>query len=128
MSVRTSGMKKKILVIDDDELLLDALDCFLKHEHFCTRTVAKAEQVETAIEDFIPDLIVMDIRLDTADGRIICDKLKSEVTTSHIPVILLTGLSYSEIALMDCQADAIIGKPYDHKSLLHTINQCLQAI
>jgi DNA-binding response OmpR family regulator len=120
-------MKKKILMVDDDELLLDALDCFLRHEHFCTYTVAKAEQVETAIEDFIPDLIVMDIRLDNADGRIICDKLKSEAATSHIPIVLLTGLSYDEIALMDCLADAIIGKPYDHRSLLHTINQCLEA-
>jgi len=121
-------MEKKILVIDDDELLLEALDCFLRHENFCTHTVAKAEEVDTAIEDFTPDLIVMDIRLDTADGRIICDKLKSGVTTSHIPIVLLTGLSYDEIALLDCQADAIIGKPYDHKSLLRTINQCFQAI
>jgi len=119
-------MAKKILLVEDDILLLAALDNFLIHELFFTRTVAKAQEVESAVEEFKPDLILMDIRLDTADGRTICDKLKSDVGTSHIPIILLTGLSYDEIAHIDCQADAIIGKPYDNGSLLYTINQCLK--
>jgi len=119
-------MAEKILVIDDDELMLEALEFFLIQEHFQIRTVAKAERVELAIADFKPDLIVMDIHLDTADGRIICDGLKSNSGTSHIPVILLTGLAYDEIARIDCQADAIIGKPYDNGSLLHTIHQFLK--
>jgi len=120
-------MKKKILVVEDDTLLLSALDNFLIHEDFLTRMVAKAQEVESEVEEFKPDLILMDIFLDTADGRIICDKLKSNPSTLYIPIILLTGLSYEEIALFDCQADAIVGKPYDNRSLLHTINQCLVA-
>lgn len=119
-------MGTKILVVDDDELLLGALDCFLRHAHFLTRTVAKAELIETEVADFRPDLILMDIRLDTADGRIICDNLKSQAGTSHIPIILLTGLSYNEIAFLDCQADAVIGKPYNIDSLLRIIDQCLK--
>ena len=121
-----SDMGTKILVVDDDELLLGALDRFLRQAHFHTRTVAKAELVETEVAGFRPDLILMDIHLDTADGRIICDNLKSQAGTSHIPIILLTGLSYDEIALLDSQADAVIGKPYSNDSLLHVINQCLK--
>ena len=98
----------------------------MSDEHFHTRTVAKAELVEPEVADFSPDLILMDIRLDTADGRIICDKMKSQAGTSHIPIILLTGLSYDEIAILDCQADAVIGKPYSNASLLHIIHQCLE--
>ena len=119
-------MGTKILVVDDDGLLLRALDGFLRHAHFLTRTVAKAELVETEVADFRPDLILMDIRLDTADGRIICDNLKSRAGTSHIPIILLTGLSYDEIAFLDSRADAVIGKPYSNDSLLNVINQCLK--
>jgi len=121
-------MEKKILVVEDDKFLLSALDNFLRHEHFLTRAVAKAQEVASAVEEFNPDLIVMDIRLDTADGRTICDKLKSEVETSHIPIVLMTGLNYDEIALIDCQADAVIGKPYDNSSLLQVINQCLKIV
>jgi DNA-binding response OmpR family regulator len=120
------AMGKKILVVEDDNLLLEALDNLLMHEHFLTRTVVRAEEVESEVLDFLPDLIIMDIRLDSGDGRIICDKIKSEIATSHIPIVLLTGLSYDEIALIDCKADAIIGKPYDNTSLLRTIDQCLK--
>jgi len=121
-------MAEKILVIDDDELMLEVLEVFLTQEDFHIQTVAKAQLVELAIANFKPDLIVMDIRLDTADGRTICDELKSNSGTSHIPVILLTGLGYDEIAWIDCQADAIIGKPFDNGSLLHTINQFLKTV
>ncbi|RBQ08923.1 response regulator [Pedobacter miscanthi] len=120
-------MEKKILVVEDDVLLRAALDNFLTHEHFQTLAVGKAQEVGPAVEEFRPDLILMDIRLDGDDGRIICDQLKAQDAASHIPIILLTGLSYDEIALIDCQADAIIGKPYDNSALLHTINQCLKA-
>ena len=119
-------MGTKILLVNDDELLLGALECFLTIEQFQTRTVAKAELVETEVTDFRPNLIVMDIRLDTCDGRVICDKLKSQAGTSHIPIVLLTGLSYDEIAFLDSRADAVIGKPYCNDSLLHIINQCLK--
>ena len=119
-------MNNKILLIDDDELMLEALDCFLMMEHFNTHKVAKAEQIIQSVNDFKPDLIVMDIRLDTADGRTVCDELKSKTSTSHIPIILLTGLTFDEIAYIDCSADAIIGKPFLNSSLLHTINQLLK--
>jgi len=119
-------MGKKILVIDDDELMLRALDCLLMHEEFQTKTLAKAELIENVVSDFRPDLIVMDIRLDTADGRTVCDRLKADESTSHIPIILLTGLTFNEIAHMDCHADAIIGKPFKNSSLLHTIKQFLR--
>jgi len=119
-------MGEKILVVDDDKILLESLDNILVHEHFHTRRVAKAEEIERVVEEFKPDLIVMDIRLDTADGRTICDKLKSASSTSHIPIVLLTGLSYDEISRTDCLADAIIGKPFENGSLLYTINQCME--
>lgn len=116
-------MGAKILVIDDDILMLGVLDCFLTVEGFQTLSLEKARFVDYAVSDFRPDLILMDIHLDTADGRTICDGLKSRADTSHIPIILLTGLDYNEIARIDCQADAIIGKPYENASLLLTINQ-----
>lgn len=119
-------MEKKILVVEDDIFVLTALDNFLIHENFHTRTVAKAQEVTSAVEEFKPDLIVMDICLDTADGRTICDKLKAETGTAHIPIVLLTGLSYEAISRIDCQADAIIGKPFENGSLLSTISKCLE--
>ncbi|WP_316846919.1 response regulator transcription factor [Pedobacter psychrodurus] len=121
-------MQKRILVIDDDELMLGALDSFLVFENFLTETVVSAKLIDQALAGFKPDLIIMDIRLDAADGRLICDELKGKSGSSGIPIILLTGLSYREIALIDCKADAIIGKPYESSSLLNTIDQLLKGL
>ena len=120
-------MQKRIMVIDDDEMMLESLGLFLTDENYLIKTVDNSEMIDPALAKFNPELIIMDIRLDGADGRIICDGLKANSTTSHIPIILLTGMSYDEIALIDCEADAIMGKPYESTWLLSTIKQLLSA-
>jgi len=120
-------MQKRILVIDDDEMMLASLELFLTDENYLIETIDSSEMIDPALAKFAPELIIMDIKLDRADGRVICDELKANSITSHIPIILLTGLSYEEIAEIDCQADAIIGKPYESSSLLFTIKQLLLA-
>lgn len=118
-------MIKRILTIDDDELVLLSMEAFLVKEGFQVMTINREELIEDAVTRFNPDLITLDILLTNADGRDICDKLKSGRTTSHIPVILLTALDYNEISRIECEADAIIGKPFETGSLLSTIHLLL---
>lgn len=120
-------MQKRILVLDDNELFLAAIESFLRDENFHVMPIARSAEIESAIVSFDPELIILEIILDRCDGRIICDKLKSTPSTSHIPIILLTGLSYNEIATSECQADAVIGKPFENSSLVATIKQLIYA-
>ncbi|WP_316832072.1 PleD family two-component system response regulator [Pedobacter aquatilis] len=118
-------MQKKILVVDDDKLLLNALEQYLSEAKFEVRALSEPSEINNAIIELKPDLIILDIRLGEEDGRLICDDLKKSKSTAHIPVILLTGLIYDDIAEIDCEADAIIGKPYEWGSLLSTIKQLI---
>lgn len=74
---------------------------------------------------FAAELIILDIRWDKSDGRLICDDLKSNVGTAHTPFILLAAMNYEEIALIECKANAIIGKPFEGSSLLFTIKRLI---
>jgi len=114
-------MNKKILVVDDDLFSLGSLELFLSDEGYIVRLVDKSSMVKESIVAFNPDLIIMDICLDDADGREICDNIKNSWLTSQIPIILLTALSHEKISEFDCLADAIIGKPCNYSMLLKTI-------
>ncbi|MGM9478009.1 response regulator [Pedobacter sp. GSP4] len=118
-------MKKKILVVDDDLLLLISLELLLSDEGYSVKLVNKSSLIKESIITFSPDLIIMDIWLDEADGREICDEIKKSPLTSQIPIILLTALSHQKISEFDCQADAIIGKPCNHNILLQTTSDLL---
>ena len=113
--------KKKILVIDDDLSLLEALEDFLRIEGFEVRSSPHHQSIENINKDFRPDLIILDINLGDSDGRTICDQLKNSDSTAHIPILLLTGLSYEDISEIECLADGIIGKPFESSHLLLNI-------
>ncbi|GGI24481.1 response regulator [Pedobacter mendelii] len=120
-------MKNKILVIDDDHLTLEILEIILNDEGYDVKSVDLTEMIFPSIEIFKPDLIIMDIKLDKADGRILCDEIKRSNETQHIPIILLTALEYSIIGEIACDAEAIMGKPYDSKNMLLTIKNLLDS-
>ena len=120
-----SAKVTKVLIIDDDQNFLKFLQETLETKGFAVSSLAQHKLINEYIENFKPDLILLDIKLDDRDGRLICNDLKAKSVTEHIPIILITGLSYSEISEIDCTADAILGKPFSIANLLRTINDLL---
>jgi len=112
-------------VIDDDLHLLELLKILFLVEGYKVFTVHKAVDVERHIEQFKPDLILMDIQLGDGDGRIICDRIKQKQLVNSFPIILITALSYHEISEIDTLADAVIGKPCDITILLQTAKELI---
>lgn len=115
-------MNKKILIVDDDILFLEAFAEFLVEEGFMIEFAERVSEINKLLSSFVPDLIILDIHLEDGDGRTVCNDIKIRSETEHIPIIILTGLSYEEIGMLDCRADAILGKPCDTQNLLLTIN------
>jgi CheY-like chemotaxis protein len=117
-------MAKKILVVDDDESITEVIQIVLEGEGY---------EVEISLDggripDFpgrLPDLILLDILLQRKDGRKICQQLKSDQKTSHIPVIVLSAHSDGSQAAADCGADGFLEKPFDVDVLISTVEQYL---
>ncbi|KQS41933.1 response regulator transcription factor [Pedobacter sp. Leaf194] len=118
-------MEKKILFLDDDPLALTGLDAMLTGEGYRVCCVSSATSLADAMESFAPHLLILDIWLPDGDGRLICNQLKTGESTKHIPIIMLTALTHEEIGEIECDADAIIGKPFNSSNLIRTIEDLL---
>ncbi|MFC4143550.1 PleD family two-component system response regulator [Pedobacter mendelii] len=119
-------MNNKILFLDDDPLALYSFGEVLKNAGYEVRCVESPELFSSQIDDFLPNLIILDISLGNTDGRRICNELKLTLATQNIPIVMLTALSHEEISEMECEADAIIGKSHDSANLLLTVSGLLK--
>ena len=111
--------KECILIIDDNADVRDYVKSLLKEEY----TVIEAPDGRAGLKKamkYVPDAIICDVMMPVMDGLECCRKLKTELQTSHIPVMLLTACSLDEqrIQGFECGADSYISKPFNSKLLL----------
>ncbi|HSW40624.1 MAG TPA: response regulator [Acidobacteriota bacterium] len=86
--------KKNILVIDDDRDLTQSIKVYFEARGFDVRTAHSGAAGMSEIEHVRPDLIVLDIMMDTdADGFNLAFKLKNDETYRDIPIIIMSGFS-----------------------------------
>ncbi|MGH2564571.1 MAG: response regulator [Ginsengibacter sp.] len=111
----------KVLVVDDDQDILSVVKILLTMHHFAVHTISKPELIRNEIENFSPDLILLDISLGGVDGRKICKELKSSDKTSGTPVVLFSAHPDLANNLMGCMANDIVTKPFDSGNLVATL-------
>jgi signal transduction histidine kinase/ligand-binding sensor domain-containing protein/AraC-like DNA-binding protein len=117
----------KIMVVEDE----DEIRNYLIYELSGTYKVAGFENGKKAFEalmDEKPDLIISDIMMPKMDGIKLCKKIKGNMLTSHIPVILLTALSREEDKAegIETGADMYIAKPFNSEFLKKAITSILE--
>jgi DNA-binding response OmpR family regulator len=117
-------MKKRILIMEDDQDTADILGFLVKQLNLDVITSDKALFIPD-IKRLSPDIIVSDHWLGTERGGDLCKTLKSKESTRDIPVILVSAaMNLREIA-KECKADAWIMKPFDMNELLDLITAFL---
>lgn len=112
----------KILVVDDVEAICESLTTILQYKHFEVKSVHSGDTVFTSLVSFQPDLILLDVRLGSDDGRIICQKIKSSSLFSDIPIILFSASPNVLGNYREYGADDAVPKPFSIKVLMDKIN------
>jgi len=106
-------MKKKVLVVDDEYTIRELVDLTLTPDY----DVLKAENGKEGLEMIkqAPDLVVLDIMMPEMDGYEVCEKLKSDDNTKHIPIIMLTAKHSMEDLkkAVKVDVDEYITKPFE---------------
>ncbi|HWZ19857.1 MAG TPA: response regulator [Ktedonobacteraceae bacterium] len=110
----------KILVVDDDQDILDALQFLLEFAGYEVKTTEKGEYAENLRDanDGLPNVIILDVLLSGKDGRLICKKLKSQEETKHIPIIMISAHPNARQSVAAVGADDFVAKPFDVDELL----------
>jgi DNA-binding response OmpR family regulator len=121
-------MNAKLLVVDDQTDLLELLDMLLSQEGYIVRTAASGEEALAKLKVDLPDLILLDIILGDTSGIKLTTKLKNDIETAHIPIILLTAKDTETdiIVGLSVGADDYITKPFSTKVLLARIDAVLR--
>jgi DNA-binding response OmpR family regulator len=114
---------KKILVVDDDADILDALRLVLEDAGYEVTTTEKGEYAENLRDTNggLPDVLLLDVLLSGKDGRLICQKLKSQEETRHIPIIMMSARPNAKQSAKAIGADNFLAKPFDIVELLTTV-------
>lgn len=115
-------MPKKILVADDDPGIVDAMQILLEDEGYEVIVTMDGETIPTMIGKK-PDLVFLDIWMSGVNGNTVCQKLKSDEATKHIPVIMFSANRDTEEIAMECGADGFLSKPFEIKDLLDIVNK-----
>jgi signal transduction histidine kinase/ligand-binding sensor domain-containing protein/DNA-binding response OmpR family regulator len=116
-----------VLLIEDNIDLRTYLENEFKDSYNFYSASNGKEGYELAV-DIMPDIIISDIMMPEMDGLQLCNMIKHNIITSHIPIILLTAKTSAEnqIAGYESGADAYISKPFRIDQLLATINSIIE--
>ena len=118
-------MKKKILIVDDDPDILEAIEIIMRSAGHDVSSESNAENLDKILRnpDTLPALIILDILLSGKDGRLICKKLKNNDLTKHIPIIIVSAYPDIEQSSIKAGADDFLAKPFDIETLLGKVNK-----
>ncbi len=119
-------MKKKILIVDDEQDVLKALKIRLKTNGYHVILASDSVEAFSTASQERPDLIILDILLPGGGGFVVAERLKQSPVTHHIPIIFLTGISGAEEKAYSLGAAGYIMKPYHSEKLLETIHDALE--
>lgn len=133
--------RSKILVVDDDENIVEALKAILEAEDYAVVTAYNKEEGLRRVEDSKPDLIILDVMMDhITDGFQVSRKLKSDPQTAHIPILMLTSIHQELDSRLSSGAiryspdtdgeylpvDAFVDKPIQPSDLLERVEKLLK--
>jgi twitching motility two-component system response regulator PilG len=119
--------KNKILIVEDEESLLKLESILLTSKGYDVRGVANGQAALDALAEEPADLVLLDIMLPEIDGFEVCRRIKTEASTRHIPVIMLTAKkSRDDMARGEkVGADWYITKPFKSAMVIETIQRFL---
>jgi len=121
-------MTARILVVDDIEANRDLLETRLTAEYFNVITASDGQEALSTCAETPVDLVLLDIMMPGIDGFEVCEQLKANAATCHIPVVIVTALDEmaDRVRGLQAGADDFLTKPVDEMQLLVRVKSLLR--
>ncbi|HTH81494.1 MAG TPA: response regulator [Mucilaginibacter sp.] len=118
-------MSKRILILDDNQDILDIVHETLSYEQFDVKSVSNSIEVMPLVDEFAPDLVILDYRVAGTNGGELCRQIKCHPDFKDIPVIIFSAYVNHDDELFAYGCDAIINKPFDLTELVQKVNNLI---
>jgi len=126
-NIQEEGPGKKILIVDDDLVTLKMLEKILLSEGYWVAKAINGKEALYIADDFLPDLIILDIEMPVMDGTEAMERLEKNPRTKNIPVFFLTSLISKNEESDNCAVNRrFLAKPIEKEKLLKEIEKCLE--
>ncbi|MEE9323116.1 MAG: response regulator [Candidatus Aenigmarchaeota archaeon] len=118
--------KKKIMIVDDDESLIEALTAVLEREGYEIIPAISGEECLEKLNTIKPDIILLDMMMPGLSGRRVCKRIRENPKTKNLKVAFLTVVKFSETGkgtLKDLNVVDYITKPFDNEDLVKRVKK-----
>jgi CheY-like chemotaxis protein len=122
-----SPSRRRILVVDDEPTIRDMLHAALelRTDRYDVIEAGNAVEAVSMARTEAPDLVLLDVLMPDHDGFWVCETLKHDPTTAHIPVVMLTSMTLDSDRqrATEAGADAYVVKPFSPRALLAFLDE-----
>ncbi|MBC7247840.1 MAG: response regulator [Actinobacteria bacterium] len=120
-------MAEKVLIVDDDATMVNLLATVLEFEGYETRKALSGKEALESINGDPPDVVLLDIMMPGMDGFEVLARLRGDVKTERLPVIMLTARTEDRDIFEGWRrgADEYVTKPFDPRELVQAIRRVL---
>jgi diguanylate cyclase (GGDEF)-like protein len=121
-------MDDLVLIADDDRDIVRLMEINLQMDGFRVATAHDGEEALTKALALAPNLVLLDVMMPRMDGFEVCQRLRGDARTAHLPVIMLTAksLSTDKVLGLTAGADDYIIKPFDPADLVERVKSTLE--
>jgi DNA-binding response OmpR family regulator len=122
--------ERKILVVDDEPYIVEMVEVNLLKAGYKVITAYDGEEALKKVEEEIPDLIICDVNMPKMDGFEVLKRLKSNMATRYIPVVMLTARTGDEDVFKGWQlkAEQYLTKPFNPQQILVVVRNIFKSM
>ena len=118
--------KKKIMIVDDEESLIELVKALLEGENYEVITAMDGEECLEKLKTEKPDLILLDMMMPGMSGREVCERVRADPKIKNLKIAFLTVAKFSEMGkdvLKRMNVLDYITKPFDNKDLIRRVKK-----
>lgn len=124
MSIKKPKKSPKVLLVDDEVAILQALGIYLEQKGYKVDALVKFHDYLNKLNSpDLPDVIILDILLNEENGAQIAKELKANRRTKNIPIIMISALPDGKKIAEKARVDAYLAKPFDLKELNRVVEE-----
>jgi DNA-binding response OmpR family regulator len=120
-------MAKKVLIVDDEANIVISLEFLMEQAGYEIRIAQNGQEAMEAVENFQPDLILLDVMMPKINGFDVCRRIREDPARKNVKIVMLTakGREVEVTKGLALGADAYITKPFSTKELMAEVRRML---